>query len=393
MKFPIYLDYAATTPIDPRVVMKMQDCFDSNKIFGNAASITHQYGRAAKILIDEAREKVAKLINATPQEIIWTSGATEAINLAIKGTAFFYQDQGKHIITCATEHKAVLDTCCYLEKKGFQVTYLKPQKNGLLESQEIQAAIRPETILVSIMQVNNEIGVIQDIQVISELCRQHNKILHVDAAQSAGKIAIDLQKTPIDLLSLSAHKIYGPQGIGALFVRTKPRARLEPLSHGGGHEQGLRSGTLATHQIVAMGEAFAIAQQELITESFRIKKLRDRLWNNLKTISGVPLNGDLIQRIPGILNFSVEHVDGEALIMALSDLAIATGSACTSSSIEPSHVLRALGVKDELAHSSLRISLGRFTTEEEIDYAGKHIHEKITWLRSLSPLWKVKDYV
>jgi cysteine desulfurase len=388
MKFPIYLDYAATTPVDPRVVAKMQSCLDSNKMVGNAASITHPYGLAAKVLIEEARANVAKLINATPEEIIWTSGATEAINLAIKGAAFFYQDKGKHIITCTTEHKAVLDTCRYLEKKGFRVTYLKPQRNGLLDSQEIQAAIQPETILLSIMQVNNEIGVIQDIQKISELCQKHNILFHVDAAQSAGKIAIDLQTTPIDLLSLSAHKLYGPPGIGALFVRTKPRVRLEPLIHGGGHEQGLRSGTLATHQIVAMGEAFAIAQQELATEPLRIKKLRDRLWDKVKTVDGVTLHGEPTQRVSGILNFSVANVDGEALIMSLPNLAIATSSACTAASIESSHVLRALGVKDDLAHSSLRISLGRFNTEEEIDYASTYIREKITWLRSLSPLEK-----
>jgi cysteine desulfurase len=394
MKLPIYLDYSATTPADPRVAEKMMQCLTLDGIFGNPASRSHRFGWQAEEVVDEARNHIADLIAADPREIVFTSGATESNNLAIKGIAHFYQKQGKHIITCKTEHKAVLDPCRYLEGEGFEVTYLDPQPNGLVTLQQLEAAMREDTILVSLMHVNNEIGVIQDVAAIGELCRARKIFFHVDAAQSIGKIAIDVDAMKIDLLSMSAHKIYGPKGIGALYVRRKPRVRLEAQMHGGGHERGMRSGTLATHQIVGMGEAFRIAKLEMADEEARILTLRDRLWNGLKNIEEVYVNGDLDRRVPGNLNVSFAYVEGESLIMALKDLAVSSGSACTSASLEPSYVLRALGLSDELAHSSIRFSIGRFTTEEEIDYTVKLLNESISRLREMSPLWDMfKDGV
>jgi cysteine desulfurase len=394
MKLPIYLDYSATTPVDPRVAEKMMQCLTLDGIFGNPASRSHRFGWQAEEVVDEARNNIADLIGADPREIVFTSGATESNNLAIKGIAHFYQKQGKHIITCKTEHKAVLDPCRYLEGEGFEVTYLDPQPNGLVTLQQLEAAMRDDTILVSLMHVNNEIGVIQDVAAIGELCRARKIFFHVDAAQSVGKIAIDVEAMKIDLLSMSAHKIYGPKGIGALFVRRKPRVRLEAQMHGGGHERGMRSGTLATHQIVGMGEAFRIAKLEMADEEARIQTLRDRLWQGLKDIEEVYINGDLERRVPGNLNVSFAYVEGESLIMALKDLAVSSGSACTSASLEPSYVLRALGLSDELAHSSIRFSIGRFTTEEEIDYTVKLLNESISRLREMSPLWDMfKDGV
>ena len=394
MKLPIYLDYSATTPVDPRVAEKMMQCLTLDGIFGNPASRSHRFGWQAEEVVDEARNHIADLIGADPREIVFTSGATESNNLAIKGIAHFYQKQGKHIITCKTEHKAVLDPCRYLEGEGFEVTYLDPQPNGLVTLQQLEAAMRDDTILVSLMHVNNEIGVIQDVAAIGELCRARKIFFHVDAAQSVGKIAIDVEAMKIDLLSMSAHKIYGPKGIGALFVRRKPRVRLEAQVHGGGHERGMRSGTLATHQIVGMGEAFRIAKLEMADEEARIQTLRDRLWQGLKDIEEVYINGDLERRVPGNLNVSFAYVEGESLIMALKDLAVSSGSACTSASLEPSYVLRALGLSDELAHSSIRFSIGRFTTEEEIDYTVKLLNESISRLREMSPLWDMfKDGV
>ena len=387
MKLPIYLDYSATTPVDPRVAEKMMQCLTLDGTFGNPASRSHRFGWQAEEAVDEARNHIADLIGADPREIVFTSGATESNNLAIKGIAHFYQKQGKHIITCKTEHKAVLDPCRYLEGQGFEVTYLDPQPNGLVSLPQLEAAMRDDTILVSLMHVNNEIGVIQDVAAIGELCRSRKIFFHVDAAQSCGKIAIDVEAMKIDLLSMSAHKIYGPKGIGALFVRRKPRVRLEAQMHGGGHERGMRSGTLPTHQIVGMGEAFRLAKLEMHTEEARIRQLRDRLWNGIKNIEEVYVNGDLEQRVPGNLNVSFAYVEGESLIMALKDLAVSSGSACTSASLEPSYVLRALGLNDELAHSSIRFSIGRFTTEAEIDYAVSLINEAIGRLRELSPLW------
>ncbi len=387
MKLPIYLDYSATTPVDPRVAEKMMQCLTLDGTFGNPASRSHRFGWQAEEAVDEARNHIADLIGADPREIVFTSGATESNNLAIKGIAHFYQKQGKHIITCKTEHKAVLDPCRYLEGQGFEVTYLDPQPNGLVSLSQLEAAMRDDTILVSLMHVNNEIGVIQDVAAIGELCRARKIFFHVDAAQSCGKIAIDVEAMKIDLLSMSAHKIYGPKGIGALFVRRKPRVRLEAQMHGGGHERGMRSGTLPTHQIVGMGEAFRLAKLEMHTEEARIRQLRDRLWNGIKNIEEVYVNGDLEQRVPGNLNVSFAYVEGESLIMALKDLAVSSGSACTSASLEPSYVLRALGLNDELAHSSIRFSIGRFTTEAEIDYAVSLINEAIGRLRELSPLW------
>lgn len=387
MKLPIYLDYSATTPVDPRVAEKMMQCLTLDGTFGNPASRSHRFGWQAEEAVDEARNHIADLIGADPREIVFTSGATESNNLAIKGIAHFYQKQGKHIITCKTEHKAVLDPCRYLEGQGFEVTYLDPQHNGLVSLSQLEAAMRDDTILVSLMHVNNEIGVIQDVAAIGELCRARKIFFHVDAAQSCGKIAIDVEAMKIDLLSMSAHKIYGPKGIGALFVRRKPRVRLEAQMHGGGHERGMRSGTLPTHQIVGMGEAFRLAKLEMHTEEARIRQLRDRLWNGIKNIEEVYVNGDLEQRVPGNLNVSFAYVEGESLIMALKDLAVSSGSACTSASLEPSYVLRALGLNDELAHSSIRFSIGRFTTEAEIDYAVSLINEAIGRLRELSPLW------
>nr|WP_321272905.1 IscS subfamily cysteine desulfurase [uncultured Tolumonas sp.] len=387
MKLPIYLDYSATCPVDPRVAEKMMQCLTLDGNFGNPASRSHRFGWQAEEAIDEARNNIADLIGADPREIVFTSGATESNNLAIKGAAHFYVKQGKHIITSKTEHKAVLDTCRHLESEGYEVTYLEPQSNGLFTLQQIEAAMRPDTILVSIMHVNNEIGVIQDLAAIGELCRARKILFHVDAAQSAGKVEIDVDAMKIDLLSLSAHKAYGPKGIGALYVRRKPRVRLEAQMHGGGHERGMRSGTLPTHQIVGMGEAFRIAKLEMADESVRIKALRDRLYNGLKDIEQVFVNGSMEHRVAGNLNISFAYVEGESLMMALKDLAVSSGSACTSASLEPSYVLRALGLNDELAHSSIRFSIGRFTTEEEIDYAIGLIRNSIGKLRDLSPLW------
>lgn len=387
MKLPIYFDYSATTPVDPRVAEKMMACLTPDGNFGNAASRSHAFGWAAEAAIDTARKQVADLVNCDPKEIIWTSGATESDNLAIKGAAHFYKKKGKHIITCKTEHKAVLDSCRQLEREGFEVTYLDPETNGLIDLGKLEAAMRDDTILVSIMHVNNEIGVIQDIEAIGELTRPRGIIFHVDAAQSAGKIEIDLQKAKVDLMSFSAHKIYGPKGMGALFVRRKPRVRLEAQMHGGGHERGLRSGTLPTHQIVGMGEAFRIAKEEMAEENERFLKLRQRLIDGMEGIEEVYINGDMEHRIAGNINISYNYVEGESLIMALKDLAVSSGSACTSSSLEPSYVLRAIGRNDELAHSSIRFTIGRFTTEEEIDYAIDLIHKSIDKLRALSPLW------
>ncbi|HHX4108905.1 TPA: IscS subfamily cysteine desulfurase [Proteus mirabilis] len=389
MKLPIYLDYSATTPVDPRVAEKMMQCLTIDGIFGNPASRSHRFGWQAEEAIDIARNQIADLIGADPREIVFTSGATEADNLALKGVANFYQKKGKHIITSKTEHKAILDTCRQLEREGFEVTYLAPKSDGLIDLKELEAAMRDDTILVSIMHVNNEIGVVQDIAAIGELCRSKGIIYHVDATQSVGKLPIDLSKLKVDLLSLSAHKVYGPMGIGALYVRRKPRIRLEAQMHGGGHERGMRSGTLAVHQIVGMGEAYRILKEEMADETKRLNELRLRLWNGIKDIEKVYINGSLEHTAPNILNVSFNYVEGESLMMALKDLAVSSGSACTSASLEPSYVLRALGLTDELAHSSIRFSLGRFTTEEEIDYAIEQIHSAIGRLRDLSPLWEM----
>ncbi len=387
ISIPIYMDYSATTPVDERVAEVMCTYLTRQGTFGNPASRSHEFGWKAEEAVEQARSNVAQLINANPKEIIWTSGATESDNLAIKGAAHFYKKKGKHIVTLKTEHKAVLDTCRQLEREGYEVTYLDPEPNGLLDLKKFEAALRDDTIVVSIMHVNNEIGVIQDIDAIGEICRDRKIVFHVDAAQSAGKIDIDVEKTKVDLMSFSAHKIYGPKGIGALYVRRKPRVRLEAQMHGGGHERGLRSGTLATHQIVGMGEAFRIAREEMAGDEARIRKLRDRLWNAISDMEEVYLNGDMDQRIPGNLNVSFNFVEGESLIMALKDMAVSSGSACTSSSLEPSYVLRALGRNDELAHSSIRFTIGRFTTEEEIDHVAGLLKEKVGKLRDLSPLW------
>ncbi|MGB7542574.1 MAG: IscS subfamily cysteine desulfurase [Burkholderiales bacterium] len=387
MKFPIYLDYSATTPVDPRVAQKMIPYLTEQ--FGNPASRSHAYGWGAEKAVEEARGHVAALLNADPKEIIWTSGATEGNNLAIKGAAHFYKGKGKHIITVKTEHKAVLDTVRELERQGFEATYLDPEPNGLLDLEKFKAAIRPDTILVSVMMVNNEIGVIQPIAEIGEICRSKGIIFHCDAVQAAGKIPVDLQKLKVDLMTVTAHKVYGPKGIGALYVRRKPRVRIEAQIHGGGHERGLRSGTLATHQIVGMGEAFRIARLEMATEGERLRMLRDKLWNGLKDMEEVYVNGDFDHRIPGNLNVSFNFVEGESLVMAIKDVAVSSGSACTSASLEPSYVLRALGRSDELAHSSIRFTLGRFTTEEEIDYTVNLLRAKIGKLRELSPLWEM----
>jgi len=387
MNLPIYMDYSATTPVDPRVAEKMCACLTPAGVFGNPASRSHAFGWAAEAAVDKARRQVAALVNADPKEIAFTSGATESDNLAIKGAAQFYSKRGRHIITCKTEHKAVLDTCRQLEREGFEVTYLDPEPNGLIDLRKLDAAMRDDTVLVSIMHVNNEIGVIQDIHSIGELTRARKVLFHVDAAQSTGKVHIDLERMPIDLMSFSAHKTYGPKGIGALYVRRKPRVRIEAQMHGGGHERGLRSGTLPVHQIVGMGEAFQIAGEEMDAENARILALRERLWDGLKGIEQVYLNGDAEHRVAGNLNVSFAYVEGESLIMALKDLAVSSGSACTSASLEPSYVLRAIGREDELAHSSLRFTLGRFSTEEEIDYAIAKINEQVARLRELSPLW------
>ncbi|PKG96064.1 IscS subfamily cysteine desulfurase [Paraglaciecola sp. MB-3u-78] len=387
LKLPIYLDYSSTTPVDPRVAAKMADCLTTDGVFGNPASRSHKFGWVAEEAVDVARNQIADLVNADPREIVFTSGATESNNLAIKGAANFYGKKGKHLITLKTEHKAVLDTMRQLEREDFEVTYLDPEPNGLVEMDKLVAAIRPDTILISIMHVNNEIGVIQDIAAIGEMCRERKILFHVDAAQSTGKVPIDLQTTKVDLMSFSAHKTYGPKGIGALFVRRKPRIRLEAQMHGGGHERGMRSGTMATHQIVGMGEAFHIAKLEMGAENERLLMLRNKLWNGIKDMEAVYLNGDMESRIAGNLNVSFAYVEGESLIMALKDMAVSSGSACTSASLEPSYVLRALGLNDELAHSSIRFTMGRFTTETEIDYVIGVIRNAIDKLRDMSPLW------
>lgn len=385
---PIYLDYSATTPVDPRVAQKMIPYLTED--FGNPASRSHPYGWTAEHAVENAREEVAKLVNADPREIVWTSGATESNNLAIKGAAHFYAgSKGKHIITAATEHKAVLDTVRELEREGYEATYLQPEADGLIDLEKFKAAIRPDTVLASIMLVNNEIGVIQDIEALGNVCRANNIIFHVDAAQATGKVAIDLEKLPVDLMSFSAHKTYGPKGVGALYVRRKPRIRIEAQMHGGGHERGMRSGTLATHQIAGMGEAFRIAREEMASENKRIRALRDRLLNGLLQIEETYVNGDLDHRVPHNLNVSFNYVEGESLIMAIKDIAVSSGSACTSASLEPSYVLRALGRSDELAHSSIRFSIGRFTTEADVDYTIDLLKSKIGKLRELSPLWEM----
>jgi len=392
VKLPIYLDYSATTPVDPRVAQKMIPYL--TEIFGNPASRSHAFGWKAEQAVEEARGHVAALINADPKEIVWTSGATEGNNLAIKGAANFYKTKGKHIITQKTEHKAVLDTFRELERQGFEATYLEVGENGLISMSQLKAAIRPDTILVSIMMVNNEIGVIQPVWEIGELCRSKGIIFHCDAVQGAGRVEIDVTKFKVDLLTMTAHKIYGPKGIGALYVRRKPRVRIEAQIHGGGHERGFRSGTLATHQIVGFGEAARLAKAEMASDNQRIRALRDRLWKSIQGMEEVYLNGDLERRIPHNLNASFNFVEGESLIMAVKDIAVSSGSACTSASLEPSYVLRALGRNDELAHSSIRLTLGRFTTEEEVDYAADLIKRKVAKLRELSPLWEMyKDGV
>ena len=387
LKLPIYFDYSATTPVDPRVAEKMIPYLVEK--FGNPASRSHAFGWEAEAAVEEARAEVARLVNADPKEIVWTSGATESNNLALKGAANFYAGKGKHLITVKTEHKAVLDTCRELERQGFEVTYLDVQENGLLDLDVFKAALRPDTILVSVMFVNNEIGVIQPIAEIGEICRDKGIIFHVDAAQATGKVDIDLTTLKVDLMSFSAHKTYGPKGIGALYIRRKPRVRLEAQMHGGGHERGFRSGTLATHQIVGMGEAFRLAREEMAVENKRIGALRDRLLKGLSDIDQVFINGDMTHRVPHNLNISFAYVEGESMLMAIKDLAVSSGSACTSASLEPSYVLRALGRDDELAHSSIRFTIGRFNTEEEVDYAVRLLHEKIGKLRELSPLWEM----
>jgi len=393
MKLPIYMDYSATTPVDKRVAEKMIPFITEE--FGNPASRSHPYGWTAEKAVEEARRHVADLVNADPKEIVWTSGATESNNLAIKGIAEFYsKDKGKHIITVATEHKAVIDAFRELERIGYEATYLTPEPNGLINIEKFKAAIRPDTVLASVMFVNNEIGIIQDIHSLGNICREHNVIFHVDAAQATGKVDIDLTKLPVDVMSFSAHKTYGPKGIGALYVRRKPRIRLQAQMHGGGHERGMRSGTLATHQIVGMGEAFKIAKEEMHDENKRIKKLHDQLLKGLTEIEEVYVNGDLNHRVPHNLNISFNYVEGESLIMAIKDIAVSSGSACTSASLEPSYVLRALGRSDELAHSSIRFSIGRYTTEEDINHAIDLLKQKIGKLRELSPLWEMfKDGV
>ncbi len=394
MKLPIYLDYSATTPVDPRVAKKMCEYLSTDGVFGNPASRSHAFGWEAEAAVEQARQQIADLVNADPREIVWTSGATESDNLAIKGAAHFYQKRGKHIVTSKIEHKAVLDTCRQLEREGFEVTYLEPDPNGLIPPERVRDSIREDTILVTLMHVNNEIGVINDIRAIGEITREKGVIFHVDAAQSPGKIPIDLQEMKVDLMSFSAHKIYGPKGIGALFVRRTPRVRIEAQMHGGGHERGMRSGTLPTHQIVGMGEAFRIAREEMGAEAERTRSLRDRFLEKLRGLEEIHINGDLEQRVPGNLNISFAFVEGESLIMAVKDIAVSSGSACTSASLEPSYVLRALGLDDELAHSSLRFTFGRFTTEEEVDFAANQVRGAVEKLREMSPLWDMfKDGV
>src|SRR6266853_295155 len=387
MRFPIYLDYSATTPADPRVVDAMLPYLHEK--FGNPASRSHAFGWETERAVEQAREQVAALVGADPREIVWTSGATESINLALKGAAQFYRDKGRHLVTVRTEHKATLDTTRELERCGFEVTYLDVKPDGLLDLQQLEAALRPDTILVSVMVVNNEIGVIQDIEAIGELCRGRGIVFHVDAAQASGKIPIDLARLKVDLMSFSAHKTYGPKGVGALYVRRKPRVRLEAQIHGGGHERGLRSGTLPTHQIVGMGEAFRIAKEEMSSDNERIRSLRDRLLAGLLDMQEVYVNGDMHRRVPHNLNVSFNFVEGESLIMAIKEVAVSSGSACTSASLEPSYVLRALGRSDELAHSSIRFTVGRFTTREEIAYTIELLRRKVSRLREMSPLWEM----
>jgi len=387
MKLPIYLDYSATTPVDPRVAEKLIPYLTEH--FGNPASRSHAFGWEAEAAVEAARAEVAALVNCDPKEIVWTSGATESINLALKGAAHFYREKGRHVVTVKTEHKATLDTVRELEREGFEATYLDVLPDGLVDLEAFKAALRPDTILASVMAVNNEIGVIQDFAAIGEICRERGIVFHVDAAQATGKIPLDLAKLKVDLMSFSAHKTYGPKGVGALFVRRKPRVRIEAQMHGGGHERGMRSGTLPTHQIVGMGEAFRLARLEMATENERIRMLRDRLLAGIQEIEEVYVNGDMERRVPHNLNVSFNFVEGESLIMAVKDIAVSSGSACTSASLEPSYVLRALGRNDELAHSSIRFTVGRFTTEEEIDYAVELIKSKVGKLRELSPLWEM----
>ena len=387
LQLPIYMDYSATTPVDGRVAEKMAKFLTKDGAFGNPASRSHAFGWAADEAVKEARQQVADLVNANSKEIVFTSGATESDNLAIKGAAHFNQRKGKHIVTCKTEHKAVLDPCRELEREGYEVTYLDPEPNGLIDIEKFKAALRDDTTVVSIMHVNNEIGVIQDIAALGEICRERKIIFHVDAAQSAGKVPIDLDALKVDMMSFSAHKIYGPKGIGALYVQRKPRVRVEAQMHGGGHERGMRSGTLATHQIVGMGEAFRIAKAEMASDNERILSMRNRLWDGFKNMEEVYLNGDLDQRVAGNLNASFNFVEGESLIMALKDIAVSSGSACTSASLEPSYVLRALGRNDELAHSSIRFTIGRFTASEEVDFTIDLVRNAVEKLRDLSPLW------
>ncbi|MBK9117328.1 MAG: IscS subfamily cysteine desulfurase [Betaproteobacteria bacterium] len=387
MKLPIYLDYSATTPVDPRVAQKMVAYLTDE--FGNPASRSHSYGWTAEAAVEEARAQVAALVNCDPKEIVWTSGATESINLALKGAAHFYKDKGRHLVTVKTEHKATLDTTRELEREGYEVTYLDVDPDGLVPAAKFEAALRPDTIVASVMLVNNEIGVIQDIAAMGEICRRRGIVFHVDAAQATGKVPIDLASLKVDLMSFSAHKTYGPKGVGALYVRRKPRVRIEAQMHGGGHERGMRSGTLPTHQIVGMGEAFRIAKAEMATENERIRMLRDRLWKGLSEIEEAYVNGDMDHRVPHNLNVSFNFVEGESLIMAIKDIAVSSGSACTSASLEPSYVLRALGRSDELAHSSIRFTIGRFTTEAEVDYTVDLLKRKVAKLRELSPLWEM----
>ncbi len=389
LKIPIYLDYSATTPVDERVAKKMCDCLTAEGNFGNPASRSHVFGWKAEEAVEDARDQVAALVGADAKEIVWTSGATESNNLAIKGAAQFYKKKGRHIVTMTTEHKAVIDTCRALEREGFEVTYLDPEPNGLMDIDKFKAALRDDTVLASVMFVNNEIGVVQDIAQLGSICREKGIIFHVDAAQATGKVKIDLENLPVDLMSFCAHKTYGPKGIGALYVRRKPRIRVEAQTHGGGHERGMRSGTLATHQIVGMGEAFRLAGLEMASENERIRMLRDRLWAGLQDMEEVYLNGDFEQRVPHNLNVSFNYVEGESLIMALKDIAVSSGSACTSASLEPSYVLRALGRNDELAHSSIRFTFGRYTTAEEIDYVIALVKRAVGKLRELSPLWEM----
>ena len=384
---PIYLDYLSTTPVDPRVADAMSECLSMEGTFGNPASRSHVFGWKAEEAVENARAQIADLINADPREIVWTSGATESDNLAIKGAAHFYRKKGQHIVTSKIEHKAVLDTCRQLEREGFEVTYLEPNKAGLTTPESVQAALRPDTVVVSVMHANNEIGVVNDIAGIGEICRAAGVIYHVDAAQSTGKVPLDMETMKVDLLSMSAHKMYGPKGVGALYVRRKPRVRLEAQMHGGGHERGMRSGTLATHQAVGFGEAARIAKEEMVDETARLMSLRARFWQGLEDLQEVHINGDIDRRLPGALNVSFAFVEGESLLMSLKDLALSSGSACTSASLEPSYVLRALGLNDELAHSSLRFSFGRFTSEADIDHAITQVRRAVEKLRELSPLW------